>query len=64
VHGEWASVVRVIDGDTVEPGTGRRVRCLGLNIPERDQPFHEEAKEANRQLVEGRLALLEFDVTP
>ena len=64
VHGEWASVVRAIGGDMVGPGTDRRVRCLGLNIPERDRLIHEEAKEANRQLLEGRLALLELDVIP
>jgi len=64
VEGEWGKVVRVIDGDTVELEGGERVRYLGINTPEQGQPFYEEAKGANRQLVEGRRVLLEFDVNP
>jgi len=62
VRGEWAAVVRVLDGDTAELDSGHKVRYIGLNTPEQGQPFYEEAKEANRQLVEGRSVLLEFDV--
>ena len=64
VQGEWAIVVRVVDGDTVELDNGHKVRYVGLNTPEQGQPFYEEAKEANRQLVEGKQVLLEFDITP
>lgn len=63
-QGEWAMVVRVVDGDTVELEDGHKVRYIGINTPEEGQPFYEEAKEANRQLVEGKRVLLEFDVTP
>jgi len=62
-QGEWATVIRVLDGDTVELDNGRRARYIGVNTPEHGQVFFEEAKEANRQLVEGRQVLLEFDVT-
>lgn len=62
-QGTWATVVRVVDGDTVELEDGRRVRYIGVNTPEQDQPFYEEAKESNRQLVEGKQVLLEFDIT-
>jgi len=63
-QGEWDTVVRVVDGDTVELDNGHKVRYVGINTPEAGQPFYEEAKEANRQLVEGKQVLLEFDFTP
>lgn len=59
---ENATVAKVVDGDTIELTDGRRVRYIGINTPERDQPFYAEATAANRQLVEGRAVQLEFDV--
>lgn len=59
---ETATVAQVVDGDTIELTDGRRVRYIGLNTPERDQPYYQEATEANRQLVEGKDIQLEFDV--
>src|SRR5262245_48039056 len=47
---ETATVAQVVDGDTVELVGGRRLRYIGLNTPERDQPYYNEAKEANRRL--------------
>jgi micrococcal nuclease len=38
------------------------VRYLGVNTPERDQPFYEEAKQFNASLVEGKRVRLEFDL--
>ena len=58
---EIVTVARVIDGDTVELTDGRRVRYIGMNTPERDQPYYAEATEANRQLVEGIRVGLETD---
>ncbi len=59
---ETAKVARVIDGDTIELTDGRRVRYIGINTPEHDQPYYEEAVAANRQLVEGKTIQLEKDV--
>lgn len=59
---ETATVAAVVDGDTIELADGRRVRYIGINTPERDQPYYKEATDANRQLVEGRRVQLEFDV--
>jgi micrococcal nuclease len=56
------TVAQVIDGDTVELADGRRVRYLGINTPERDQPLYEEATAANRRLVEGQATRLALDV--
>lgn len=57
-------ISRVVDGDTVELADGRRVRYIGINTPERDQPFYQEATALNRELVEGKSVRLEFDVAP
>lgn len=54
-------VQEVVDGDTILLENGTKVRYIGLNTPERDRPFYEEAKEANRKLVEGREVRLELD---
>jgi micrococcal nuclease len=60
--GSPAVITEVIDGDTVRLADGRLVRYLGINTPERGQPFYREATEANRRLVEGRTVWLVLDV--
>jgi micrococcal nuclease len=58
-----AAVVKyVVDGDTVELADGRKVRYIGINTPERGQPFYAEATEMNRQFVENKPVQLEFDL--
>jgi len=63
-----ATVVRVIDGDTILLDNGERVRYIGINTPEihhptrGKEPYGEAAKEANRRFVEGKTVRLEFDV--
>lgn len=70
-----AVVDHVIDGDTAVLKGGLTLRYLGLNAPElrfregrrwvlRPQIFADEAKAANRRLVEGKPVLLEYDATP
>ena len=59
---ETVTVAKVIDGDTIELTDGRRVRYIGMNTPERDQPYYKEASDTNRQLVDGKTAQLEVDV--
>jgi len=66
--GYEATVVRVIDGDTILLSNGEKVRYIGINTPEihhptrGKEPYGQEAKEANRRLVEGKTVRLEFDV--
>lgn len=60
-------VAKVIDGDTIELVNGERVRYIGIDTPETYPPrgpeyYGEEAKEANRKLVEGKRVKLELDV--
>jgi micrococcal nuclease len=54
-------VERIIDGDTIVLTGGRNVRYIGINTPEKGEPYYEEATEANRSLVEGKNVRLELD---
>ncbi len=61
-----ATVVRVIDGDTIEVNIGGRlyrVRYIGMDTLERGQVGYEEATLANAQLVSNRIVGLEKDVS-
>ena len=54
---EAATVLRVIDGDTVELTSGERVRYIGIDTSElfpETQCRAQEAAELNRYLVEGK----------
>ncbi len=66
VDGETALVVDVIDGDTIDVRLGGdtyRVRYIGVNTPERDEPCYFEATAANAVLVEGQTVTLVRDVS-
>lgn len=65
------AVTKVIDGDTIEvevDGQRERVRYIGVDTPERDDPrevvrrLAARATEANEALVGGRRVRLELDV--
>ena len=57
-----AMISKVIDGDTIELETGERVRLLGINAPEMGQPYHEEATNTLKELIENKTVILESDV--
>lgn len=50
----------VIDGDTVVIRGGAKVRYIGLDTPERGEPFYGAARRRNISLVGGRTVRLEF----
>lgn len=58
---EGWKVKNVKDGDTIILGNDEEVRYIGIDTPEESQPYFEEAKEANRKLVEGKKVSLEYD---
>lgn len=62
-EGITAIVESVIDGDTLRLENGERVRLIGINTPERGQPYYEEATAALRELAEGKTVRLERDVS-
>lgn len=69
VAGEFRTVARVVDGDTVELDDGTTVRYLGVDAPERHgrrglaECFALEATKRNRDLVEGKRVRLGRDVS-
>ena len=68
-NSEGILVTRVVDGDTIEIETGQKVRYIGIDTPETVDPrksvqcFGKEAASKNRELVEGKRARLEKDVS-
>jgi micrococcal nuclease len=62
--GEQGTVVSVIDGDTIDvmvDGETVRVRYVGMNTPERDEPCYGDARRANADLVDGKLITMVKD---
>jgi micrococcal nuclease len=69
-RGEWVLVTRVIDGDTIGVGRGRRyqiVRLIGIDTPETVHPekpvefFGPEASEFTKSQLRGTKVHLEFE---
>lgn len=54
-------VSKVIDGDTIVLANGTKVRYIGINTPEKGQPYSAEATNLNTKLVEGKEVYLEYD---
>lgn len=50
----FATVTRVIDGDTLDLSTGERVRLIGIDTPERGDCGYAEAAALLTELVAGR----------
>jgi len=62
-------VVRAVDGDTVELENREMVRYIGIDTPETVDPsqpvecFGVEASLKNKELVEGKMARIERDIS-
>jgi endonuclease YncB( thermonuclease family) len=56
---EKVYVSRVVDGDTIELGSGLKVRLMGINTPESSMLLHEGAKVFLEGLVLEREVVLE-----
>ena len=72
---DWATVLRVLDGQTIEVewrGAREIVRYIGVGAPRFRQPVEDpeeeqwarRARDWNRRLVEGRRLRLELDALP
>jgi micrococcal nuclease len=64
--GDSATVVGIIDGDTIDVdlgGTVYRVRYIGMDTPEQGMPYFDEATQANANLVAGQTVILVKDVS-
>jgi len=56
-----AVVASVVDGDTVYLHNGQKLRYMGINCPEKGQPYYQKALDQNKKLVEGKKIKLEYD---
>jgi endonuclease YncB( thermonuclease family) len=64
--GDRAEVTYVFDGDTIEvelDGRTYRLRYIGVDTPEREEPYYQQAFDFNRDLVEGETVTLVRDVS-
>ncbi len=67
--GVFATVVSVVDGDTIKIEGGEIVRYIGVNTPETVAPnrpvecYGKEASAKNKELVQGKRVELEKDVS-
>lgn len=55
------NVKEVIDGDTLVLTTGEKIRLIGINAPESDQPYGSKATETLTSLVENKTLDLKSD---
>ncbi len=53
-------VERVIDGDTLVLESGEHIRLLGINTPEKGEPYSKEAKDFAEQLALNKTITLKF----
>ena len=58
---KWANVDRVVDGDTVYTKDGTKIRLHGIDTPERDQPYGQQATRALDGLIKTKFYVLEKD---
>ncbi len=58
---ENVRVDRVIDGDTIKLVDGRKVRLLGINSPERREPYYHKARRFLESRVRDREVRLEYE---
>lgn len=63
---EAALVVDVIDGDTIWVninGEKKKIRFIGVDTPEKNQPFYQEATDYTTQMLLNKLVYLEKDIS-
>lgn len=58
---KYQSVVGVIDGDTIKLEAKETVRLIGIDTPEEEECFAEEATQITKNLVLNKKVRLEFD---
>jgi len=67
-YGKLIKVTRVVDGDTIQLENGERLRYIGIDTPEKNDPrkpvqcFAEQASQKNKELVEGKMIKFYKDV--
>ena len=59
---EGLSLKEVIDGDTIILSNGEKIRYIGINTPDKGQPFFSEATKASLEMLSSKLISLKYDV--
>lgn len=54
-------VKEVVDGDTIVLSNGEKVRYIGIDTPEKEEPFYTDATKANQEMLNGKKITLEYD---
>ena len=54
------TVTRIIDGDNLELETGESVRLYGINCPEKNQEFYQEAVDLTTKLALNKQIRIEY----
>lgn len=57
---EYAKVIRIIDGDTIVVENGTHIRLLGINTPEKNEFYYQEAKDSLNNLISNKTIKLEY----
>lgn len=63
VQEPYSHCYRVIDGDTFVTQQQTHVRLIGIDTPERREPYYNEAKQALSRYISGRQLRLERDIS-
>lgn len=56
-----ATVIRIIDGDTIEFSSGQTFRLYAISCPDYGKPFYDEAKEFTENQVLDKEVSLEYE---
>ncbi|MBS3087262.1 thermonuclease family protein [Candidatus Pacearchaeota archaeon] len=56
-----AQVTKIIDGDTLQTSANQTIRLLGINTPEKNEPFYQEAKTHLNNLVQNQTIQIESE---
>lgn len=57
------NVTYVVDGDTLDINISERIRMSGINTPEHDECYYQEAKDRLKELTLGKDVFLEPDIS-
>lgn len=57
------TVIKIVDGDTLDLSNSERVRLIGINTPERGEECYKEATEKLKEIALWREVELEKDVS-
>ncbi|MEK6875533.1 MAG: thermonuclease family protein [Nanoarchaeota archaeon] len=62
VFNERESIVveRIVDGDTIQSTDGEKIRLLGINTPEKNEIYYEEARDFLEENILNKTIELEF----